>query len=211
MAWVATDDFESYADGALAGNNGGSGWSGAWASSGSDNWTVQGTVVYEGLKAISSANSVTQTCQRSFTALSGTSNEVRIAIRRTTVSGAARNVVVFNAGATFRFQLEAGDNGGGAVNIRIATSGGNTIIETPMSADTWYLVVLDIDMTNSQVRGKLGGGTYTSYRAMDGSGAIDTVKLQTQDGTGTGYFDYLGPQAAAAGGIGRLMMMGVGR
>ena len=62
MSWTAIENFNSYADGDLNGENGGSGWSGAW--SGSVNYDIQGTTTYEGAKAVVNSTNVNADIQR---------------------------------------------------------------------------------------------------------------------------------------------------
>ena len=48
--WSATDNFDSYSNGDLNTQNGGTGWSAAW--SGATSYDVQGTTTYSGAKAV---------------------------------------------------------------------------------------------------------------------------------------------------------------
>lgn len=191
MAWPATDNFDSYSNGSLNGGAGGSGWASNWANVVGDIFTVQGTTVYQGSKAIEFTGvSGSDAIKRTVSALSGTTNEIVLAVRRATGSLANMQYVFF-AGASFRGQIQI--NG---TKIFLATGGGTRDIVASAAADTWYLIVVDIDITNSQWRGKEFGGSYTSYLALDGSGGIDTVQPAPDTGH-HGFFDDIRPLASA--------------
>ena len=52
MAWTATDDFNGYSNGDLAGQGGGSGWSGNWVNGLTAQMLVTGAQTYEGAKSV---------------------------------------------------------------------------------------------------------------------------------------------------------------
>ncbi len=135
MAWVAEENFNSYGDGDLHGENGGSGWATAW--SGSTNFDVQGTTVYEGAKAVENTTNAGVTISRnlSSTVTAGTwymavrsgSNDTGFAywqFKDTTTAS------IFAIGLDSNGQITYSREGLGRTNIQA------------YSANQWYVIKL---------------------------------------------------------------------
>lgn len=190
MAWTAVEDFNSYSDGDLPGNNGGSGWSGAW--SGSANFDVQGTTVYEGAKAIE--NTTSSNVSRSLTtALSGDGHKVYVAHRRT-ANNSGQSVIGFdNSVPVHRVTIVFNASG----NI----VGDGTTILAGYSANTWYVlrVTLNTDADTYTVAYSTDAygsvGTFSSESpaiTMGGASSTDITAIFLDiDVGGDGYWDYI--------------------
>jgi len=218
MAWVATENFESYSAGALAGNNGGSGWTSAWTSLSNDDWQVGTTTVCGGSKnAVDTVTSgdATSRIYRDFAALSGTTNEVQFYLAASSATTDNIQVQFANSSSASRIEIQMGEGVGGGGDIELVGATSQSLA-TSFSANTCYLVTVDIDVTNSRARAKLDGGAYTSYVSLANSGDITRLILTaSQEGTGANtsfYFDEIGPVGGAAATtlLSRRMRMGIG-
>lgn len=188
MAWTAVDDFNSYSDGDLNTLNGGTGWNGAW--SGSSNFDVQGSTVYEGSKAVT--NTVSSNISRSLTTpVSGDGNVMYIAMRKTTNNDGGMRLLLDSAGDR-------------RVSISF-NSGGNILGEattiTSYSANTWYVlrITLNTDANTYTVATSTGAyGSASTFSAdssaiaMTGAsgGDIATVIFDVDVG-GDAFYDYI--------------------
>ena len=224
MAWVAEEDFNSYADGDLTGGNGGSGWSNTWGDVGSfqPNFTdVQGTTVYEGAKAVRNAGGVSAIGRTLTTALTtGNSGIIYLAIRRTTTAGTdGCNISFRNVSDQSRMKVEMNNSG----NIIIEGTVNQTVL-AGYSADTWYVIRLTYNMTLGTYSGAYStdaygtAGTFSSESGtatMTNTGDIAWVVLNGGD-SNTGLHDYISATspftAVAAGGrdARSLSLLGVG-
>lgn len=182
-AWVATDDFESYSNGDLNGQSGGTGWSGAW--SGSTAFDVQGTTVYEGTKAVKATNP-NGVIDRILT--TGTnSGTVYFALRR---SGTTNDGTVdFRASGTNKIRISLNDN-----NIRAYDNSSFNTILTGFATDTWYLFEVIYTDTSYTIKYHDGASWSSSYGPYTiDSGNVTGIRL-SGGGSGTGdiYWDYIG-------------------
>jgi hypothetical protein len=160
-ATILTEEFTGYSDGALTGNNGGTGpWSGAWATPGN---SVQVNTTSGGLGAVSTISSTDPIAQatlsgpeqvstRSFTTISGQSNVYFHVLLNITQSGSGEGgVLFFNGGSDEQFFF--GKNNSGNPNWGITArpgtgfDSGNSSVPVPSGTTT--LLVGKIDQVNN--------------------------------------------------------------
>lgn len=216
MAWVVEDTFNTYSDGNLAGNNGGTGWSAAWGSESSAGaYKVQGTTVYEGAKAVSTAS---DDITRAFTTgVSGDGNIMYIAIRRPN-----------NNDGSMRFRLRNATNQSRA-HVGLNASGqifGESTNIAAYSANTWYVLRVTVNVTSNNFTvaystDPYGSGSFSadsSTITMTNAGNITNILLASDAAAGNplNYIDYISPTSPFSGAppitVGRvdnLMLLGV--
>lgn len=204
MAFTAAEDFDSYTNGEdLASKNGGSGWAAAWS-------TNQGTgsLLVSTTQFIDSPNSIAWTgagsnlgplYNRQFsTALTGTSNYIHVAMwisDPSTTNGGYWEMYVANSALNV-YAVVGANTAQGKITLR-GRLGATVDLLTGMSANTWYHVYLDLDVTNEQVRGYASTTipqavpTWSSYSSGVGTGTIDYIWLsvETKTHSGSSYLD----------------------
>lgn len=198
MAWVAIDNFDSYADGDLAGENGGSGFSAGWVNQAVATENVQGTTVYQGTKAVTINNALLNTFYtRALTsAVSGNGNIVYFAIRRT-LNNAGEVSISFrsNTGANSRVAVRMNSAG----NITLVGSTTVTLV-TGYSTSQWYAIRLTLNITAGTATAATstsayqGGGSWSSESSsvtLASTGNIDAVGLGTDASMSTDTFDII--------------------
>lgn len=191
MAWVAEDTFDSYSDGDLHGNNGGTGWAGAWNADGA--YDVEGTTVYQGAKAVTGVNA---NANASRTLSSSTDSGVIYFALRMSTHGAGTGDAAFdlrtNGGADNRIRTQfRGDSG----NVTISDGGGVATIITGFDAGTFYLFEVTFDAGNNHsvryhngVNWSVSAGPYAAAN----NGSIDTV-IFNGGSNQTMFYDYISP------------------
>lgn len=196
MSWTAEETFDSYSDGNLGGNNGGTGWSGAWAAS-TPELQVQGTTVYQGTKAVSCASAGGSNPFHSrnlTTAISGDGNKVYLVIRRSSTSTGELSFTLRN------------QSNGSRVAVRLNASGNLTLVGTTTvtvitgyTANQWYAIRLTFNVTGNtatlaySTSAYASGGSWSSDSSavtMTNSGNVDQIGLGG-DGGSTIYYDYI--------------------
>lgn len=208
MAWTAEDNFDSYADGDLTGENGGSNWGAAW--SGDTDFDVQGTVVYQGAKAVIEAAGAAGSINRQLGS-NITAGTVYVAMRASGTGGALGDMVTFlqDSGGTNRMAISF--DGG---NIRINNNGTYETIGTYV-ANTWYVIGFDFDNVAQPnlYRCNIDGGTYSVYKTVVG-GSYTNIGFFKLEGDGGGsvnrYWDYISPTSPFASNKHFLSLLGVG-
>lgn len=224
MAWTAVENFNTYADGDLAGESGGSGWSAAWDNAATAVINVTGVQAYEGAKSIEVADGSTFTLyQRDLTsALTGDGNVFYVAMRRSGISAGGDQTIIFrNIASGSRCGLKLA--GGG--NIQIT---GTTAVDVlaSYSFDTWYALRVTLNVTAGTATAAYSTGTYqgggswsseSSPVTMTNSGNIDRLQINCDAESGTEYIDYISgvdPLPAVGGGSfgggSNLSLLGVG-
>lgn len=189
MAWSAEDTFDTYSDGDLNGNNGGTGWAAAW--SGSANYDVQGTTTYQGAKAITDA--VGSSISRQMSAdISNSNSVVYVAMRRASTSSGAHYFILQNTSAAMRVSIVFNNSG----NI---VGNGTTI--SAYSANTWYVLRVTLNVAGSTYTVATSTGAYGTASTFSAESAtcnmVMTGNLRyvvLDDDTGAaGYWDYISP------------------
>lgn len=199
MAWVASADFNGLTNGNLAGQGGGSGWSNNWGDSGGDasGYTVQGTTVYEGAKAVTSSG--TGAAGRALTTpISSGTGIVYLAMRRTQTTGTEVTNISFRNASSGQARMQVRmDN---SANI-VLTGVINVTVLAGYSANTWYAIRVTYDMTLGTYTGAYStsafgsGGSWSaesSATTMLNTGDIDWVVMNQGD-PDTAFFDYISP------------------
>lgn len=186
MAWVAEENFDSYSNGNLVGNNGGSGWSGAWT--GSTVTQVEGTTVFQGTKAVSATNGNANTPARALTT-AVSSGVMYIAFRRDVTTGDSGWRVLTGSSVWMSCFMESS-------NIEINHSLGTLNLVTGYSTGVWYVFELTI-LTNAtfSVRVNAGGAGWQASSGVlipQNIGDVGSVALTCGGGAGSnGFWDYI--------------------
>lgn len=231
MAWVAEENFDSYSDGDLPANNGGTGWSNSWQDvfQGTDT-DVQGTTTYQGAKAAQYVGSTASAVQRSLTT-AVSSGVMYIALRAAQTNGGGFSVSLRNSSDSgiINIQFDAVDGRGTTGNIYLlGRSGGTPTVATIVSgysANTWYAIRLTFDtgadtFSAAGSSGAYGsGGSYgtesTTLNTLS-SGDAARIQLSAESTTADYFVDYISgtdPLTASAGGatfFPTLLTLGVG-
>lgn len=187
MAWVATDNFNSYSDGSINGANSGSGWAGAWSLA-SGTIDIQGTTTYEGAKAVTADTASADLASRQLTS-TVTVGTVYVAMRAstTTIIGF---FILENGAGTGKMYIKFDSDG----NIKAFDNGTGTYQTIQAySANTWYVLAIDFDNTGqpNKYRVKVNNGSYSSYYTVNGGtySSISHVRLETDSATGSIFWD----------------------
>jgi hypothetical protein len=206
MAWPASDNFESYADGAnLDGANGGSGWATAWAKGGSGvAWDVVSTPTLTGTRCGRLYTGSTSTCQVDRTIADTTTGAVSFQLQYSTSTLGYALCSINTTGGSAYVVLDADGTFGsiGAGKI-IAVNGGSKVDLGSFSANTTYTFVIDFNTTSNQHRISIDGGAFSAYYAFSGvpSTGVTSITFQNNHGASNGtryvYFDVI----ASSGGI----------
>jgi hypothetical protein len=201
MAWAATENFDSYTNGVdLHSLNGGSGWTGAWVRG--DASTVAITNSYylnspNGCGDVGPSSEPSYT--RTFTALSGTTNVMHFAVMFTSTAGSSggRNygmtLVSSDSAAYTTIRL---DYNGNRIYMYSSGGGGVIVIQSGVSADTWYHIYVNFDITNLQAKVAASTSIITSEPTWSTAGTLanktwDRVGPNGQFGVGGSYTSVL--------------------
>lgn len=200
MAFVSEDKFDVYANGDLAGKNGGAGWGGAWVNAATQTQSVQGTTVYQGAKAVTISNGAGNTFYTRALAsgVSGDGNILYFAIRRTLnnsgeISISARS----NSGVNSRVAVRMNNAG----NLTLVGTTTVTVL-TGYSTSTQYAIRLTVNVTAGTATmayntGAYGSGTAWSAESsavtLSSTGNIDTIGLSTDTSASTDTIDAITP------------------
>lgn len=199
MAWVATDDFNSYSNGDLSTLNGGSGWSAGWVKNGgSATLSVQSSVLFEGAKSLSYSDAGTSMFyyRQLTTAISTDGNIVYVAMRRT-----ANNT----GEASINIRTDSASRGSVVMRASgaLELAGTTTVtLQATYSANTWYVIRLTINASADTITAAYAtgayGGTYTfssesSAVSMTNSGDITRFAFTSDPSAATNYFDLITP------------------
>lgn len=172
MAWIATEDFDSYPNGALNLANAGTGWSAAWVSD--TDFSLQGTTTYSGARAVKfTATSGNKQASRLLTT-AVTSGVFSIYMRKEGAESIV-NTVLFDGGVVvgsndvctvgFASSTQPASHGG-----EIYLAGTTTIqLKATYSLSTWYHIEIQIDGAGTQCRGRVDDGAWSSYVTMANS------------------------------------------
>jgi hypothetical protein len=172
--WVASDNFNSYLNGNLNAQNGGSGWSGGWDAG--SYYAVQDSVTYEGAKAVA-ATEIPDSVQVNRGLAAGIkSGIVRFAIRRGVTGGTADWIVALSYNPTGEsypvIRVLSND-------IYFGYGSGSFPLVVNYAADTWYVIHLRFDTVAN------------AFYAREDSQSFWTGPLQTTDGPVGGDVRYL--------------------
>lgn len=213
-AWTATDTFDSYSNGDLNTQNGGTGWSGAW--SGATSYDVQGTTTYSGAKAIQFVHAAgDQVIGRTLTTAAD-SGILSIRMRKETADNI--NTIVLHDGGQVDGVNNAISVGFGSSAAPAGSEGdiyiaGTTTVNllTTYSLSTWYLIEIELDGANTRARGRVNSGSWSSYVTMSNSKAqvTDVVLAKGASGASTGdfYYDEIGGSISASASAAGSMMI----
>lgn len=206
MTWVAEDTFNTYSDGDLTGNNGGTGWAAAW--SGSTNFDVQGTTVYEGAKAVNNTTNANANISRQLSAAVATTGTLYFAMRRSLNNSGQIVTNIRNQLNQNAAQVVMNASG----NITAGSGGDTVTLVTGYSVNTWYVFRLAFD---------IAAGTYVVAYSTDAYGSAGSFSADTSAipmtntpvsiqyvlydkdaNAGTDLWDYVSPTSPFSGGGG---------
>lgn len=187
---LPADNFDSYGTGALAGNNGGTGWSGAWTNGINDNWQVENTVSQSASNGVSAASDATDRYIYRVMASAQSSGIQGFYMRLAGTAG-------FND-----FQLNSGNYTTGTAACYIRMDGSDNLIaygpsfgssvtgKASYAANTWYLVEIDFDCATDDYRIRVDGGSWTSRISFVNGvlTTLDRVVLHNSDNGGATRF-----------------------
>lgn len=164
MAWLATDNAESYSNGnSISGLNGGSDWSAAWSVAGSGTKDIINTPTLQGSLCfrLDKVGSVEPEAIRTFA--NTTSGSVTF-IARATTNSEHSILFGFDESTTLKFSvaLDGGNNLGGGTGKITAYNGSGTSLQA-FSADTNYTIIIEYDNSTDQFRVKVDSGSFSSW------------------------------------------------
>lgn len=214
MATLVTDNLNSYSNGDIIGQ-------GNWtdSSSGTAIFTIEGTVVYEGAKAVKGSPTILSSA-RIKNAASDTADGSQVGYMR--VSSVTTNyqslMQVKDSGGNTLFQIGINAVVAGKDEIILGYSDGTVLasLATGISANTFYALELNWRSSDHKVRGRVNGGAFSSFFAYQDAftTAPNTLLLQVNtDGINLfdTYFDtFAETQYNLATAYTRLALLGVG-
>jgi hypothetical protein len=194
MAWVATDNFNSYSDGDLSTLNGGTGWSAGWVNGGTAVLSVQGTTVFEGSKALSCADaSNSMFYYRQLTTAVGTDgNKLYGAIRRGLNNSGEANI---NLRTDTQSRLSLSMRATGIIELAGSTT---TTLAASYTTGTWYVFRITINASANTATAAYATNTFggsmvwsaeSSAVTMANSGDLTRFAWFRDPNAGTDYFD----------------------
>lgn len=194
-AWVATDNFDSYSDGDLNNGAGGTGWSTNW--SGNAIYDIQGTVKFQGTKAVQYVDAAAEPeIGRTYAGV--TDGCTHVAIRRNASADILEYWIaeggIAEANRVFGIQM---------FNLNINVVGSASTNLGAYALDTWYEVDFEYDASTDQFRARLDGGTYTAWlNARTTETQVDGLLLRNgaNGGASTSYWDDIRACTVAATG-----------
>lgn len=215
MAWVAVEDFESYANGNDMNTlNGGSGWSGAWSGTASKYFVVNSPTYGGSALAGQGANSNANMTRSLTTAVSA--GVVYVAMRVSAMGANQDSSVIFKTGGTVNSWANLRWSTDGSSNRTMQLYDGttfNTIISNPSLATFYLFETTIIDTTSLSLRYYDGSSWSSSFGpyTVTITGTITAIVFN-QAGNVTMTVDYISPTNPIAGPVmgGTLAMMGVG-
>jgi len=186
MAWIATDDFNSYSAGDLGTLNGGSGWSAGWVDGGGT-ISVATDAAYEGINGVTAAASAAALYTRAIT---------------TAVTAGTMYVNMKSSSTSSVFYFILTESGNGRMYIKFDSDGNIKIYDngsatyqtiTAYAANTWYQIAINWDtaVQANKYRASVNNSAYTSYYTVTGGTFtnITGVILERDNTVGNVYWD----------------------
>jgi hypothetical protein len=188
MAWVAEENFDSYSDGDLNTLNGGSGWSAAW--SGGTAYDIQGSVTYQGAKAVTQTGANGSVSRTLTTDVA--SGILYVAIR-------ADSTMISSGDSTFRLNDTAGDVrvvvGWHTTAIKYGSNSTLTTLVSSPSALQWYVIEIELESGGNYKLRYHNGTSWSSQTSSllpyTGSGLDARTVLLNSGASGSSWFDYI--------------------
>lgn len=199
MAWTGVDGL-NYSNGSdPAGQSGGSGWTGAWADNGTQNFLVTTTSPMEGTAMVYLTNgnnggSITRTVS------SPSATGILFVRGKTTITATDQWQLYMNSGANIMCLVRCVASG----NVQLFNNLTLTNIEnSAYSTNTEFDLYLEYDCDTDQYRARLGSAPSGSWYSFFNGGTattIDVLHLSTAGAfTGTIYFDDVKSGASTGG------------
>lgn len=187
-AWDPTDNFDSYADGDLDSNNGGTGWSGAW-SAGAAIDIANAPAGGQGGKAVTSVSQAGgNNVDRSITT-KVTDGTLSFQIYITSATPSANLYINWLDGATKKIQIRITKTGG-ALQANNNTTW-TDILGSAISANTWYTIKIRFDAATELFYTTVNAGVESAAFTVVGGTftGIDNFNLNPDDTIDRFYFD----------------------
>lgn len=199
MAWQATETFEGLNVADLAGQGGGSGWTGNWTNAATEVINVSSATTFDGSRSADVNTNAGSTLYYRViaTPVATDGNVFYIAMRRSGISAGGDLNVLLRSGTTNRFNFGLkGDQ-----NLKIAGTTTVTLLST-YSFNTWYTLRITLNAASNTMTAAYGAGNYLtgfSYSsessAVTGSnsGDIDRIYINCDPDSGSEFIDYISP------------------
>lgn len=220
--WSAVENFDSYTAGGLNGDNGGSGWSGAWTSNAAG--IVSITQFQSSPNGLLCSDTAASSIDANRSLTTGvTSGICRVYIFAGTVPSGTKGFypALFRDGTTIVFRISWGtsDSGNSGNTISLMNGAGTTgvVLSTTASNATWYAVDVQFDQTNSQARASFGTsagvmGPWSSF-VSNAFTSVSNYRITTADGNAIDqgyYIDSIGVGTGPPASSRLLPLMGMG-
>lgn len=218
MAWVATDNLESYSNAAsLTGGAGGSGWTGNWAGLLAGGFTIT-TADFAPFGSSTRSASATGNngSSRALTSISSSGGSVEYGFWCKNTGGVTENWYHYGKAGTSARILMGFETG----NIIAYNGGTPVVLLAAYSTSTWYYVQIRFGVTTDKFNAFVNttGSTTDSYSidcSFQASGSIDTITFERGGGSAASFlFDLIGPLVTTPTGTMRdarnLNLLGVG-
>jgi hypothetical protein len=193
MAWPASENFDSYANGdALNGKNGGSGWSSAWALAG-------GAPTISNAQAQSGTLSAKFTgaddyAYRNFTASDG--DEMEIYVFPTSGTTNAYGAIEFRSGGSSRADIRVNYLSNGALYVN---DGASNVNVGTVTGGAWNKIRVVLRASTNKFDVYLNDALVASDYNMTNSGAITRMYINCSTSGGESvYYDSIQPYTAPA-------------
>lgn len=197
--WVATADFNALNSADLAGQAGGTGWTGNWVNGAVSTMDVVTTSRYEGAKAVDVNHATNNTFyyRELASAVSGDGNIVYFALRRTLNNSGEVSAGLRSSTPPGNSRVSIGLKANGNIEL----SGSTTVtLLAGYATSTWYFFRLTFNVdagtataayTTSTYGGTITWSAESSAATMASSGDITRFQIQADANAGTDLFDFI--------------------
>jgi hypothetical protein len=204
-AWTATDDFESYSLGNLNGDNGGTGWGGAWLAANTNRDAIVVSSPAIGSRALllpsdTDINYGSPDISRTL-ATGATSKIYRVYVYASSTPTGTKGFypTIFRESGSTQFLIAWGAPGSSGNTISFGNNISSwAVLSTTASSSTWYPIEVEFQKANNRARASFNGGAWSAWvtPAQGTFNKIDSIRLTTADGNTVdqGYYvDSIGP------------------
>jgi len=187
MSVVTSDNFESYSTGALNGENGGTGWQGAWVTNDSS-IAVQTSTVKSGSNAVESNNNASgSNCYRQFDSLSD--GVFTIYVRN---SNNTKGYGIWLASGGFTSSERACFIYFTGGDIKYQSNSSYYTLKSNFVSDTWYKIDIEFDCSTDEYRARVDDSSWTSwvdFAILSSATTLDYFKADR--GSAGPYYTYI--------------------
>ncbi|WP_139020723.1 hypothetical protein [Bradyrhizobium sp. ORS 285] len=193
-AWTASDNFESYSNGAsLSGASGGSGWNGNWTTT-LGTWSVQNATAANSTTLSGNTTSGSATLNRTITSIS--IGSYCFYMRNGSTTGNWYHVLNNSTGQATGYAVLMGFESG---NIVAYNGGTGTTLLTGYNINQWYKICIDFGSVANTYKVSIDGGAYSSNLNFGTTGAVTNFQFYFGGGTGPNFsFDEIAPASGGS-------------